>query len=192
MPDDLTSNSGATHTSLKVTTATVTVMQPRTASNITACSTTLTSPTPTPTSPPTQICPAANGSTYVATKTHANNPVSSFHPYQQIQNSTFSFEILCNINFVDSFQPGTSIIDLQIITNVSTLTDCMDECALYSFRTTKNYFPAWACTGVSWGEGLPPEQFSAPVCWLKANVSMASPNGTDLYGGFDGAVLLDV
>ena len=167
-------------------------MPTRNASDITACSTTLTSYTPVPTPLPTQICPAANGSTYVATKTNANNPVSSTAPWQNLRKSSFSFEVLCNINFIDTFRDGGPTRDIQIVNNVSTLTDCLDECAMYNFRTPEEYFPAWACTGVSWGEGLPPEKSSAPWCWLKANVSLASPNGTDSLGGFDGAVLLSV
>lgn len=165
-------------------------MQTRNRSDVAACSTSLDKSTPTPTPLSTGICPAANGSTYITTKT--NNPMSTLAPHEQIPNSSFSFEILCNINFIDTFQPGSSVIDLQIITNVSTFNDCLDACALYSFRTNRDYFPTWACTGISWGEGLLPNKFQAPVCWLKANVSLGSANGTDQYGGFDGAVLLNV
>ena len=161
---------------------------PTQASDITADSTTLQSFTPTPTPPPNQICPAANGSTYVATNTIANSPIS-YVPWQQTNKSSFSFEILCNIDFIDTFREGGPFRDMQIITNVSTLTDCLDECALYNFRTPEEYFPAWACTGVSWGEGLPRE-FSAPYCWLKTNVSLGSDGPAD--GKFDGAVLLNV
>ena len=79
---------------------------------------------------------------------------------------------------------------MQIIANVSTLTDCLDECASYNFRTPVEYFPAWACMGVSWGKGHPPYVYSAPYCWLKANVTLGSdgPEG----GGFDGAVMLNI
>ncbi|KAM0797507.1 hypothetical protein BDR22DRAFT_862563 [Usnea florida] len=63
---------------------------------------------------------------------------------------------------------------------------------MYNFRTPEEYFPAWACTGVSWGEGLPPKKFSAPWCWLKANVSLASPQGSSSLGGYDGGVLLNI
>ena len=78
---------------------------------------------------------------------------------------------------------------MQLIMNVSTLTDRLDECALYNFPTPEEHFPAWACTGVSPGDGLPRE-VSAPYCWLEANVTLGSNGPKD--GGFDGAVLLDV
>ena len=168
---------------------TTTIMHTRNASDITACSTTLESYSTTPTPLPTQICPGANGSTYVATNTIVNNPVSSIAPWQQTRKSSFSFEILCNIDFIDTFPEGGPFRDMQIIANVSTLIDCLDECALYNFRTPVEYFPAWACTGVSWGKG-PPQEFSAPYCWLKANVTLGS--GGSEERDFNGAVLLNV
>ena len=79
-----------------------------------------------------------------------------------------------------------------MIVNVSTLTDCLDECASYNFRTPSNYFPAWACTGVSWGAWDPLIKSPAPVCWLKGNFTLGSPDGTYLDNKYDSAVMLYV
>ncbi len=83
-------------------------------------------------------------------------------------------------------------MDLQIITNVTSLSDCLDTCALYNFQMSIRNFPAYACTGIGWGrgDGLNPVGDPWPVCWLKSNVSLESPNSTDISAGYDGAVLL--
>lgn len=148
-----------------------------------------TTSTPTPATLPSPICPAANGSTYIAT----NKPLPTLAPQLslQITETSLSFEILCNTNFVDE---GGPVVDLQIITNVSTLTDCLDACALFNFQTRLGHFPAYACTGIGWGEEVLMLQAGDqwPSCRLKSNVTLESPNGTATYPGYDGAVLLSV
>lgn len=133
------------------------------------------------------VCPAGNGSTYIAT----NKPLPTIAPQlqNQVTNTSFSFEILCNTNFIE----GGSIIDLQIITNTSTLNDCLDACSLYNFRTSRKHFPAYACTGIAWGPGIYEQQAGVqePVCWLKGNVTLGSPNSTAMLPNYDGAVLLN-
>ena len=83
-------------------------------------------------------------------------------------------------------------MDLQIITNVTSLTDCLDACALYNFQMRIDNFPVYACTGIAWGrgDGHNPVGIPWPVCYLKSNVSMGSPNSTNVSAGYDGAVLL--
>ena len=79
-------------------------------------------------------------------------------------------------------------MDLQLITNVSSLENCLDECALYNFRTKSGNFPAYGCTGVSWGHGV--NLNPTHTCWLKSNVTLGSPNNTVTWPGYDGGVLL--
>lgn len=134
--------------------------------------------------PSASACPAANGSTYTAT----NKPLPTIAPELEllIPVSSLSFEILCNTNLA---QDG-HIIDILLITNVSTLDQCLDECALYSFRTPLPNFPAYACTAVAWGL----ESFPWPVCWLKSNATLGSYNSTGNATAFtsvDAGVLLD-
>lgn len=109
-------------------------------------------------------------------------------------NTSLSFKILYHTNF---YEEG-SIIDLQIITNVSSLNDCLDACALDDSRMRLEHFPTNAWTGVAWGSG----SFEAasnvewPVCWLKGNVTRESLNASSPYplpdGATDGAVLLNI
>ena len=135
---------------------------------------------------PSASCPAANGSTYTAT----NKPLPTLAPELELQIpvSSLLFEILCNTNLGDDGH----IIDVQLIPNVSTLGQCLDECALYSFRTRLENFPTHACTAVAWGLGgignLP-----WPLCWLKSNATLGSYNLTrngTVNGGVDAGVLL--
>ena len=134
--------------------------------------------TPTTSAHASPSCPAANGSTYIA-----SNKPTPVDPSQVTQTS-FPFEILCNKNTAE----GGNIVDMQLITNVSSLNDCLDQCALFNFRSKQAHFPADACTGVSWGRGTDLDRYH--TCWLKSNVTLASPNNTETYPGYDGAVLL--
>ena len=107
----------------------------------------------------------------------------------QIPASSLLFEILCNTNFWDDGH----IIDVQLIPNVSTLNQCLDECALYSFRTRLENFATHACTAVAWGLGTF-DNLPWPVCWLKSNATLGSYNNTQngtSYGGHDAGVLLN-
>ena len=80
------------------------------------------------------------------------------------------------------------MVDMQLIINVSSLNDCVEQCALFNFRTKQVHFPEDACTGVSWGHGTNLDPIH--TCWLKSNVTLESPNNTDTWPGYDGAVLL--
>ena len=137
---------------------------------------------------PAASCPAANGSTYTAT----NKPLPTLAPKLglQIPEQSLLFEILCNTNL----EEVGGIIDVQIIVNVSTLSQCLDECALYSFRTRLEHFPDLACTAVAWGHGNWDWQpYPWPLCWLKNHATLESynltKNGSE-GGGVDAGVLL--
>ena len=78
-------------------------------------------------------------------------------------------------------------MDMQLISNVASLSDCLDACALYNFQMKSDHFPDYACRGVSWGHG-----FGLHTCWLKSNVTLASSNDTSIYPGYDAGVLLDI
>ena len=138
--------------------------------------------TPTPTTLPSPTCPAANGSTYVAT----NKPLQTIGPGGpwQISDTSLSFKIFCETNFL---QEGP-ILDLQIIENIPSLNDCLDQCALYNFRARNQNFPALGCTGAAW------DRDPYDLCWLKSNVTLESPNGyhTAQTPPVDGAVLLGI
>lgn len=152
----------------------------------------LTTITPAPSGLPYRTCPESNGSTYVA----SNQPSPTVNPALPVQvtNTSFTFEILCNTDFEDTTWQGGPIRDMQIITNVSALNDCLEECALFNFRTARSHFPAYGCTGISWGQGIAEQAagYAWPICWLKSNVTLDSVNGTKWLGGYDGAVLLSV
>ena len=149
----------------------------------------LTTITPAPSGLPYKTCPESNGSTYVA----SNQPLPTVNPALPVQvtNTSFTFEIFCNTDFEDTTWQGGPIRDMQIFTNVSTLNDCLEECALFNFRVARSHFPAY---GISWGQGIAEQQagYAWPICWLKSNVTVDSVNGTKWLGGYDGAVLLDV
>lgn len=72
------------------------------------------------------------------------------------------------------------------MTNVTSLVDCMNACALYSFQTKPVDFPAFACTGVAWERDAGAMQ----LCWLKRNITSSSANATDIDPGIDGAVMV--
>ena len=135
---------------------------------------------------PPLVCPPANGSTYIAT----NKPLPTLDVKLgwQIPNTSLSFEILCNTDFCSRDGGAT---DLQVIANVSSLSDCLDKCALYSFQTKAPTFPAMGCTGIALSLDADPLNPSpSNTCWLKGNVTLETLNDTIRCPGFDGAVLL--
>lgn len=152
----------------------------------------VTTVTPTATQLSSPICPAGDSSTYIAT----NRPFPTINPTRDwhIPNATLSFKILCYTHFVAQ---DSLITDLQIYTNVSSLSDCLDRCALFNFNARAMNFPALGCTGIALGTGdvlrQSGEGTGGPwhTCWLKSNVSLNSPNVTGRYPGYEGAVLLD-
>lgn len=138
--------------------------------------------TPTPTRLSSPSCPAANGSTYTAT----NRP-RLIADSSQMAASSLRFEILCDTNLGE----GGSVIDIQLIANVSTLNDCLDACALYNFQMRADHFPALACTGATYDTStFDTSLHPAHTCWLKNNVTLASSNDTAVWPGADSAVLL--
>ena len=141
----------------------------------------ITSASPTPVTSASPICPAANGSTYTASNKPPPAPAPWPTPWQ-LSNLTLSFEIFCNTNFLQ----GNLIRDLQVVEGISSLSDCLDQCALYSFRTREDDFPALGCLGVAW------DNSGYDLCWLKSNVTLGSLNGAKSSTSADGAVLLDV
>ena len=146
----------------------------------------VTTVTPTPTQLPSPICPAGDSSTFIAT----NRPLPTIDPKWNwhIPNATLSFKILCYTHFVAQ---DSLITDLQIYTNVSSLSECLDRCALFNFNARAMNFPALGCTGIAWrptgGETGGPWH----TCWLKSNVSLESLNDTAKFPGYEGAVLLN-
>ena len=152
----------------------------------------VTTVTPAPTQFPSPLCPAGDSSTYTAT----NRPLPTLNPSRNwhIPNATLSFKILCYTHFgaQDRF-----IVDLQIYSNVSSLSECLDRCALFNFNARAINFPALGCTGIAFGTGdllRQTEEIGGPwhTCWLKSNVSLESPNVTVRYPGYEGAVLLNL
>ena len=104
-------------------------------------------------------CPAANGFTYTIT----NQVAPTARPYKQTQYSSLAYKILCNTDFAAS----PTIVDLQALSNTSSLSDCLNACALYSFQTPPWEFPAHICSGVAW-------ESEDDMCWLKSNVTLSS------------------
>ena len=66
--------------------------------------------------------------------------------------------------------------------NVTTFKDCLDACALYSFQTPPDNFPALGCSGAVWNHNT-----AVPDCWLKRNLILSE---SDSESGLDAAVLL--
>lgn len=179
-PTTSTNASNEVVTTTKANNAPVTITQSGNVTTITPTSTTL---------PP--LCPAGDSSTYVAT----NKPLPTIVPYWgwHIPNDTLSFKILCFTHFVAQ---DSLITDLQIYTNVSSLNDCLDRCALFNFNARLENFPTLGCTGIALGTGdnllQAGGQTGGPwhTCWLKSNVSLESLNDTGRNPGYEGAVLL--
>lgn len=127
---------------------------------------------------PSPVCPADDRSTFIAT----NKPSPTASPGLEITNASLAYEILCYTNFIDD----PTVMDLQTLTNVTSLHDCLVACALYSFQTRPADFPAFACTGIAWSRVAGETQ----LCWLKNNVTSTSVNATDKYPGMDGAIMM--
>lgn len=104
----------------------------------------ITSTAPSTSTTTSPVCPAANGSSYIAT----NKPSSSLGPEYVISGTSLTYQILCNTNFRTN--NITAAVDMQIINNVTSLKECLDACALYSFQTPPNNFPALGCSGAVW------------------------------------------
>lgn len=121
-------------------------------------------------------CPAANGSTYIAN----NKPYSDLSSKHMIPETTLTYQILCNTNF----QTNTTTVAqvLQIINNVTSLKDCLDACALYSFQTPSDNFPSLGCSGVTWNHND-----VVPDCWLKRSMTLLL---NDVESGIDAGVLI--
>lgn len=105
---------------------------------------------------------------------------------------TLTFEVLCDTNWrTDSY-----ISDLQRISSVISLEQCVDTCANYTFLANQargwNYAQSEACTGVVWTNGKFKHHYTtvSNECILKARVTLSSPNRTNFDAGWDGAVLV--
>ncbi|KAM0798564.1 hypothetical protein BDR22DRAFT_823245 [Usnea florida] len=137
----------------------------------------VTTATPAPATPTTASsarCPAANGSTYTIT----NQVAPTARPYSDAMYSSIAYMILCDANY----QAESVIIDLQALSNITSLGDCLNACALYSFQTPPYEFVNHSCSGLAWeSEDL--------VCWLKSNVSLSSQSEPS-DPTTDGAVLI--
>ena len=187
------SPSSDTHNiSANVNNAPVTILEPGNAPMTITELGNITTVTPTPTQLPSPICPAGDSSTYIAT----NRPLPTIDPKWNwhIPNATLSFKVLCYTHFVAQ---DSLITDLQIYTNVSSLSECLDRCALFNFNARAINFPALGCTGIAWATGDLSRETGEDTggtwhtCWLKSNVSLESLNDTAKFPGYEGAVLLD-
>ncbi|MCJ1461284.1 hypothetical protein MMC28_011666, partial [Mycoblastus sanguinarius] len=143
----------------------------------TAHSTIASSLTATPAPAITLTCPSANSTTYTAT----NKPQPTLSPQFQRPNETLEYEVLCDTN-EQSF-----VSDLQDLSNVTSLRECIDACALFTFQSPAT---TGACTAVVWtndrdGQLNP----GTNECILKANVTLSSVNESSNSPGYDGAVL---
>ena len=136
--------------------------------------------TPTPDVLPFRGCPKTNGSTYTATKEISQEDAS------QIHYTSLKFEILCDT----TYDEGGSVMDIQLVANVSTLNECLDLCALYDFQMREENFPAHACTGASWAHDNDASVSPRYICWLRNNVTLDSSNGTWEHAGYDSGILL--
>ncbi len=82
------------------------------------------------------------------------------------------------------------MMDIQEITNVSTLNDCIDLCAKYDFQMRDDNFPAHACTGASWGYNNKVDVDPRYICWLRNNVTLGTKNYISTIPGYDSGILL--
>ena len=148
-----------------------------TSANAVTRSNNITTATPAPATQTTTSsarCPAADGSTYTIT----NQVAPTARPYKQAMYSSLAYKILCDTNF--SARP--TVVDLQALTNIFSLSDCLNACALYSFQTPPWEFPAHSCSGVAW-------ESEWNMCWLKSNITLSSKNHTSVPMP-DGAVMV--
>ncbi len=149
-------------------------------------STSIPTPTTSTSSPATSAktslaCPFANGTTYTAT----NRPLPTLPG--ALTNNSFEFLVACDTNWVDY----DSVKDLQQLGGITSLQDCMDACARFTWQARPDFYKTWGCSGAAWTGGLSGET-SAPAdsCVLKANVSQSTHNDSYAYPAFDGVILL--
>ena len=85
-------------------------------------------------------------------------------------------------------------MDLQALSNVTSLKDCMDACASFTWQARPIYYQTQGCTGAIWANGRAGDlNTMTNVCFLKANVTLetsANLNDSIYYPGYDGGVLL--
>ena len=97
-----------------------------------------------------------------------------------IPNATLTYQILCNTNF-RAIEIGAAV-DMQIISNATSLKECLDACALYSFQTPSMNFPALGCSGAVCNDNN-----AVPDCWLKRRLILSE---SDNESGQHAAILL--
>ena len=75
---------------------------------------------------------------------------------------------------------------------MSSLQDCIDACALYTWQAFPLTYRSTGCTGAVWANGRGGQLDDAlpDVCVLKTNISKSSSNDSINVPGYDGAVLL--
>ena len=125
--------------------------------------------------------PKADGAIYTAT----NRPLPIL-PSLQISNTSLYFLVHCNTNLIP--YSGDSVLQTQ--GSISSLQDCIDACATYTWlAATKT--PGQECSGVAWANGRVGDLSEwQNVCFLKADLTQPSSNVTSALPGYDGAVLL--
>ena len=124
--------------------------------------------------------PKADGAVYTAT----NRPLPLL-PGLQISNTSLSFLVNCNTNWIP--YSGDSVLQTQ--GNMSSLQECIDACATYTWLGTTQK-PGLECSGVAWANGRVGDKSQwQNVCFLKANLTQPCANVTSVDPGYDGAVL---
>ena len=123
--------------------------------------------------------PNADGAVYIAT----NRPLPLVSDWQ-ISNTSLSFSVNCNTNWVPN--SGDSVLQTQ--SNMNSLQECIDACATYTWLANPNK-PGIECSGVAWENGRVGNSPNRS-CFLKANLTQPCHNITGHIPGYDGAVLL--
>ena len=139
-----------------------------------------TSASSTPTSFVACPSPGADGAVYTAT----NRPLP-FLPGLQTKLTSLHFLINCNTNWIP--YSGDSVLQTQ--GNISSLQECIDACATYTWLVNISN-PGLECSGVEWENGRVGASQWQNVCFLKANLTQTCANVTSQLPGYDGAVLL--
>lgn len=128
-------------------------------------------------------CPSSNadGAVYTAT----NRPLP-FLSGLQISNTSLVFRVNCDTNWIPN--SGDSVLQTQ--GNMTSLRECIDACATYTWlATTKNL--GLECSGVAWANARVGNLSQwQNVCFLKANLNQPCANVTSIDPGYDGAILL--
>ena len=75
---------------------------------------------------------------------------------------------------------------------MSSLQDCIEACALYTWHAYSLTYNSTGCTGAGWsnGRGGQLNDGLTDVCVLKANINMENYNNSNGVPGYDGAVLV--